>query len=1217
MKKLYLIIWALAIYPQISKSQDCSLLNATYVTYESRCTATGSVKIMASGGSGSYKYKLTGPVNTNFTSTDSITGIGAGTYTLLINDIVTNCTRSITNVVVAGTYVDPRFTLLKTDVTCDNSLNGSITVNNQLNGRDPFTYTIVAPSAMGIGTTNNTGVFTDLGAGDFTIRLTDSCGGIQTRQITIANYTWWIDSRSFIKTSCDIASGFIVVKDSKGNISTVGGIPDFTYGIVRTPGDTIWSSNPTFVSALLGDATFVVIAKDACGIIKKASASVNLMPSVGSTVNVYNKQCNTFSASLTNLSNFFTGDYCLYNSSNVLVACNTSGVFTGISYGSYCIRAHDICTDTLISRCFTATPPVISISNTIRITNKICTSFTASVTGQSGLTNPQYCLYNSSDVLISCNTTGVFDDIAYDAYCIKTTDGCRDTTITKCFRPFKPVPSVISVIVPSYITCTNFGIVVTGDSLTTPQFCLYDSNAVLISCNTTGIFDSIPLGNFCVNVYDPCYDTTIIRCSSVGLPSVTNDIVNNITNKACDDFTVTATSINLLNPQYCLYTSGGILVSCNLTGVFNNVQYGSYCMNATTSCPDTTMITCFTVTQPEPAVDGTIRTSAASCSTFNASVIGEVNISDANFCIYDYRDILVSCNSTGDFSGLPYGSYCIKITERCYDTTIIRCFTMNPTLFSLSGTAAPSCNVGFAKFDLSIGNGNMPVNIKIYAPDSSIVSDASYNTSTINIDNIPPLSGGRFYKILATDACGSADSLTLGVLASYFNHSPVVRAKCPGSGWNNGSGDIVTTVSTNLGSLTVTIIKKNGIAYAPALSPNIISAGSYSFYDLGPGTYIVRAVENSCNNGFYDTVVINTYQFPNLSRSSAYQCDVNGFSVSANATNGVSPFLYEIIGSLPSTPSIVSAPQASSIFNIDNGSNYSLIRLRALDACGNATLGDASILPLAINGIVNTFNCFFMPATLTVDSMYNSTYTWYKKTNATSTDSVLMGSGPSLFIPEVSPSDTGVYVCVLSVNNGCITRTYNYNLDGSCFDVLPVQLGEFKGRTAGNKNYLNWNLVQQDGLDNFIIERNNGNNVFTEIGRVGARAASTGTKEYSFTDHSPVAGKNYYRLRMMDFDNSFKLSNIILLNNDKPVIGVNIYPNPASDKLNIDFGINRHHYKISLYSIVNTLVKELSVNTTMNNNIEVPVGKFAKGMYIIKIFNVDTNETFSQKIILQ
>ena len=1061
--------------------QDCSLLHASFVTSESRCTATGSIKVFATGGSGSYKYKTIGPVNSNFTTTDSITGLSAGTYTVVVNDIVTNCTFTQTGIIVTGSYNDPRFILTGIDVSCDNGNNGSITVDSLANGRTPFEYTIVAPSPMGVGISNSSGIFNNLTAGSYSIRLTDSCGGIQTRQITINNYTWNIDSYLFNKISCDSATGYIKISDSKGNTSTEGGISGFNYGIVRQPGDTIWSSSPYFTFQLLGNSTFDIVAKDACGNIKNSTTSVSLAASVSPSVNIHNKTCNSFSASLDSITNFYNGDFCLYDSSGNQLQCDTTGSFTNLPYGNYCIKAHDGCTDTTIIRCFNATPPVLSVGDDVQISNKICQSFTAGLTGQSNLTNPQYCLYDSSDVLIICNTTGVFDSLSYGNYCIKTKDGCSDTTITRCFTASRPTPLIDSII-PAYNNCTNFGIHVGGDSLTNANYCLYDSIGNLIQCDSTGIFDSIPLGNYCIHIYDACLDTTIIRCFTVGPPVIMNDLLTSISNKTCASFTATVTSNNLNHPYYCLYDSANVLISCDSSGVFNNLPYGSYCIQAKNNCPDTTFTVCFNEAPPIRSLSSNVSFSNNTCTTFTAKISGH-NLSSPQYCIYDSNNVQLSCNASGVFNNLLYGSYCIKVIDACNDTTITRCFAKSLSPLNISATANKSCSYGYSKFNVSISGGGLPVHIKIYNPDDSLFFDNVYNNTNFNIDSIPAVLVGQTYKIIATDNCGNIDSTNVTSIISYLNHAPSVIQKCPGGLWANGSGDIQTSASTNMGLLAIRIIKKDNTSLAPQLTPNTISAGIYTFKDLGPATYIISYKANdACNHYFYDTVTILAYQFPDLNRSSAYKCDVNGFSVGAVTSNGVGPFTYEIIGSSPSAPSIIASPQTNPLFNIDNGTDYSLIRLRALDACGNATLGDASILPLAINEIVSTSNCFLEPTTLSVDSIYNSTYSWYKKTNITDADSTLIGSASSYYIPTVLPSDTGIYICHIEVNSGCVKRTYIYDLNASCYTVLPVTLLDFSGKFVDDKILLNWKVNNEANLTNYIIEHKNSYDNFSEIG---------------------------------------------------------------------------------------------------------------------------------------
>ena len=1215
MKKLYFLLQLLLCFT-IAKARDCSLLNASYITYESRCAATGAVKIIATGGSGNYKYKMTGPVNSNYTTTDSITGLSAGIYILYVNDVVNNCTVTIPNVVVDGTYQDPRFILTKTDVSCDNGDNGNITVTGQQYGRSPFAYTIVAPSAMGVGTINSTGIFDGLKAGSYSIRMTDSCGGIQTRQITVGNYTWRIDYYPFTKIGCDTATGFIHATDSKGNISTAGGIPGFMYGIVRSAGDTLWSSDPYFTFLLPPNSSFEVIAKDACGTIKKGVVNVNLKPSVSTFVNTFSYACISFSASVNSVANFIGAEFCLYDSNNVQLSCNSSGVFNNLPYGNYCITAHDSCTDTTITRCFNAVPPPISVSNNVAISNKTCTDFTASVTGKVGLTNPGFCLYDSLNVLITCNSTGVFPGLSYGSFCIKTTDGCRDTSFTTCFEARRPIPK-INPVVPSYTNCNNFGIIVGGDTLTTPQYCLYDSTGVLIICNSTGVFDSLSFGTYCVKVHDSCYDTTITRCFTVGIPVIDNDVAYNINNKTCTTFSLTVNGSNLVSPTYCLYTAADSLIACNSTGNFTNLLYGSYCIKARNSCPDTTFTICFTAAPNIPSVSSYVGITKANCTGFTATVSGQKNLTNPNYCIYNSSDSLISCNTTGVFNNLAYGSYCIKIiNSACYDTTISVCFSKFPLAVSISGSTGRSCALGYAYFNLNMGGGYLPVNIKIYRADGSLFSDSSYNNNSVFIDSIPPVTAGQFYKIIATDNCGNIDSLSLGATASYFKHTPSVTAKCPGGAWVDGSANIVTNVSTNLGALTIRIIKKDGVAYSPALTPDAVLGSVYTFIDLGPGVYIMSAKENNCNKTLYDTVTVRPYQYPNLSRSSAYQCDVDGFSVSAVASNGVGPFSYEIIGSMPTTPSIIAGPQANPIFNINNGANYSLIRLRALDACGNATLGDASILPLAINGIEANGNCLFDSAIIKIDPVFNAVYSWYKY-NSAGTDSTFISNDYMLVFGQLLPTDTGRYVCHLVINTGCVNRTYFYHASGNCgFVILPLKLLEFTGKIINEDNVLNWKTTEEKNGLTFIVERKNGNNNFTPIGKVNATGNGVSVQQYRYVDQSPPAGKNYYRLKMQDIDFSNRYSNTIVLNNTKKT-NFNIYPNPAIEKITVDFGIDKkHRYKITLLNTLSQAIKETVFTTDGSSKLQITRAPgMGKGMYILRITDQDTNEIFTEKVI--
>ena len=1211
MKKLYLLLFYCVpfLLGETSFAQNCAQLTATFKTYESRCAATGAIKVSTTGGTGSYKYKVSGPVNSNFTTSDSITGLSAGNYTIEVVDIGTNCKFEANNIIVRGNYKDPRFNLKTVSVGCDNGTNGMITTEGLTNGRSPFTFTIVAPSPMGIGTTSTNGNFTGLSAGDYTIRLMDSCGGIQTRTVSIQNYTWRIDSYSFVKLSCDFASGYIKVIDSRGNVSTIGGIPGMSYGILTVGTDTTWSSDPNFEFNVFHVNSMQAFARDSCGNIKMISTSLFLNPSLGALVTTTDKSCNSFTASVTSIKNFYDPEFCLYDENDQLVNCNNTGVFSGLPYGNYCIKAHDDCSDSTIIRCFSASPPIPSIGALIQISNKTCTTFSATVTGQSNLTNPFYCIYNSSAVQVACNATGQFDNLPYGDYCIVTRDGCIDTTMTRCISIERPQPKVEETIVPSYVNCVNFGLELSGDSLTLPTYCLLDTLNNTIACNNTGIFDSIPLGSYCVTVHDACLDTTFKRCFAVGPPTTTNDLTINQTNQACSTFTAKVSTTNLAGGAFCLYDDADNFIRCDSSGTFDGLAYGSYCIKASSSCPDTTVVTCFLASPPIPSVGASASIINRTCSTFTARVARLQNLTNPTFCLVNEVFDTLACNSTGRFDNLAYGSYCIVVKNECYDTTIKVCFTTVPDPFEISAAATKSCNYGYSKFNIS--SSTYPVNVQILDTSNNIIYSESISLSTA-VDSIPNLPAGFYYKIVGEDACGNRDTALLAPEIAFLNHKITVKQRCPGSIWPDGSGNIVSTVTTNTGALTVRITKKDAFPYSPYLVPDAVKDSLYTFSDLGPGTYIVRYNSNDgCNVYLYDTVIVKPYQFPNLSRSTAYQCDVNGFSVGAVASEGVGPFTFEIIGSTPDIPSIIAGPQTDPIFRIDNGFNYSLIRLRALDACGNATLGDASILPMANNGIKVSQNCFGAEAILSIDTVFNSTISWYFKTASNATDSVFLGSEFSYNISELTPADTGYYVCHLNVNNGCINRSYSFHITGDCYPILPVLLVEFTGRYIGSKSLLNWSIRNDLGLKTILVERLE-NDQYKTIGSVDV-SAYISPGQYSFTDENPLQD-NFYRLKLLFEDGKQKYSKVLHLSASVNDL-VRIYPNPSVDLVNVEFKNPNHQaYKLELINMVSqkTMLKE-EING--NKYTIYRTASMVAGMYILKVTNSQTGEVNNFKII--
>src|SRR5215218_3245602 len=310
----FLLLALFYLLPLFTHAQTCANLQASCTTAESRCMATGIITVHASGGSGKYNYKVAGPVTTSFTSSNIISGLQAGVYKVIVRDITNNCQIEKDSIVVSGTYSDPRFLLTGTNVTCAGN-DGTIKVNNQQFGRTPFSYTIVAPSPAGVGTTNTTGFFANLVAGEYAVQLKDSCGGIQVRRVTLQDYSWWFDGVNVAKTDCNNADATIRLKDNKGNLNTTSAaFIGFMYGIVNTPSDTTWAASNSFSFFVGTKRSITFVAKDACGNQHTFTWVVptNAKPSVDN-INISNTTCTQFTATIAGDQNLTSPEYTLFD----------------------------------------------------------------------------------------------------------------------------------------------------------------------------------------------------------------------------------------------------------------------------------------------------------------------------------------------------------------------------------------------------------------------------------------------------------------------------------------------------------------------------------------------------------------------------------------------------------------------------------------------------------------------------------------------------------------------------------------------------------------------------------------------------------------------------------------------------------------------------------------------------------------------------------------
>jgi hypothetical protein len=162
---------------------------------------------------------------------------------------------------------------------------------------------------------------------------------------------------------------------------------------------------------------------------------------------------------------------------------------------------------------------------------------------------------------------------------------------------------------------------------------------------------------------------------------------------------------------------------------------------------------------------------------------------------------------------------------------------------------------------------------------------------------------------------------------------------------------------------------------------------------------------------------------------------------------------------------------------------------------------------------------------------------------------------------------------------------------------LPVTITNFNVRKEGATSLLSWSTTEELNSERFEIERSNNGQAWIKIGVTSSTGESTQLIKYSFTDEKPLSGSNYYRLKMVDQDNSFAYSSVRSVRFDKSDQLAFVYPNPSSDVVQLG---NTDLANVSKIEIVDTKGTVAYKSTKMLPE-GISVKQFKNGIYQLKV----------------
>ena len=532
--------------------------------------------------------------------------------------------------------------------------------------------------------------------------------------------------------------------------------------------------------------------------------------------------------------------------------------------------------------------------------------------------------------------------------------------------------------------------------------------------------------------------------------------------------------------------------------------------------------------------------------------------------------------------------------------------------------------------------GNNPANgVGTWTGASGIIADPSNPTSAVNALN----SVGTYSYTWTVSAPGCASSVdvvniniafcdanvttvtcpgpitfTDGAGTQYANNEHIVQKYCPSS-----PGQYITATFTEVAfnNLLDHMIVLNGSSYS---SPVIDDFYSIPTINGGAGT-----ITSSASDGCLTFIFLSNATGTANGWTASISCTATPSAINTpqcNSTNCLGGCLRTICGVPATVPFQGDGIGVEELNAVDGGC------LAGGEMCSNWFLiNPTSAGTLTLNMFVNSGQdqdfavweaydpllecpamtgeapilCNFAGATAQ-GTGFNSTL---EPTNA--------AYEPSLNISAAQVS-AGLYYIILvnTFNNGgaCpqpnVSVTFGGTAGISCNP--PIVLGDEKillsGINEGNRNYLSWQVEDEQNTSHYSVERSKNGTEWSVLGVRASHKSSTGSEYYMY-DEAPHTPFTYYRVKQISVNGEEKSSEIITISTgDIGEFWVSeLFPNPTSEEVSFQYQANDDDVPVNVevYNTIGQLVVAESFNIQNMTGVTIATSRLAIGTYHVRI----------------
>ncbi|WBM73112.1 gliding motility-associated C-terminal domain-containing protein [Saprospira grandis] len=819
-------------------------------------SADGTIAVSTTGGTAPYTYNWS-----NTATTDTVVGVAAGTYNVVVTD-ANGCQTTASVTVTEPTQVTVAV-VSTVDATCNGGNDGEATVTAS-NGTAPTgTYTYLWNDPAG----QTTATATALAAGSYTVTATDENGCQATQTVTIGqpliavNATVNITSNyNGAEVSCPTAC------DGEANVTAAGGTAPYTF-----QWDNAAAQTTATATGLCADTLYSVTVTDASGCTDIQTVTLSAPAQIVATAVVDNDaSCNggnDGAATVTATGGTGTLTY-LWPSGETTVSA------TQLFAGNNCVTITDDngCTTTAcVTIAQPANPLLLSVVNDTlyngqQITCNGAADAAISVAVAGGV--PAYSIQWSNGP-----TTASQTGLDVGMYYVSVTDagGCTQIDSIEILEPNLVNATVAS---QTNVGCLgdSSGAFTIGATGGTPGY-TYDIGDGPVSSN---VFNNLPAGFYSVTVTDLNYCSTTISVTITEPAAVltASAVVTSNYNGAdvscfnsCDgEATVTAAGGTA---PYTYVWSANNQSTATATNLCGGANYSVQVTDAN-GCQATATVT---IANPTPVVASLQSTVDVLC---NGDATGQATVTATGGTANYTYDIGNGPQAANTFTNLAVGNYEATVSDAN------GCFTTVP--FVINGPAALTSTINVT----SNYNGNQISCAGACDGAATAVGAGGTGTYTFQWSNgqtsftATNLCNNAYVTITDQNGCSVVDSVTLSE-PTPLNLAVVNQVDIGCAGATSGSFEVQASGATP--NYTFDIgngPQANGI-----------------FSNLSVGTYCVTVTDiNGCSDIICTTITQGssmnlTTQVISNNNGSAISCanSADG-EASVSVTGGTAPYTY-------------------------------------------------------------------------------------------------------------------------------------------------------------------------------------------------------------------------------------------------------------------------------------------------------------------------------------